>query len=261
MESKAQPVALFSSLDTTPNYKRVALRIEAEILAGRLKEGDLLPTEMELAEQLGVHRSSVREGIRSLENSGLVQRAGAKRLRITVPAPEILTRANTRALGLSKVSFNDLWEMQLVMEPFAARTAAERIDDALVERLWASIAHLEANLEDDDEVIFHDIEFHQLVAEACGNPVLTMSLSPVSVLLFSATVPLYSKVPQARHRLLSAHRSIAEALANRDQIKAEEWMARHIRDFRRGYAAGGLDMNAALDLDPRALDLLVKDPR
>jgi len=253
-----QPSTKFAPLDTAPRNRRVATVIETDILGGWLKEGDLLPSETDLAEQLGVHRSTVREGIRSLENSGLVQRTGAKRLRIAVPAPAALARANTRALGLSRVSFDDLWEIQMELEPFGARLAAQRIDSTLIERLDANVAVLEAGLDDHDEVIRNDIDFHRLVAEAAGNLVLSMSLLPISVLLFSATVPLHRRVKQARHRLLSAHRAIVEALNARDVRAAEEWMARHIRDFRVGNEVGGLDMTAAIQLDLRSLDLLTE---
>lgn len=245
----------FETLDNAPGYKKVATAIEAGILAGHLKEGDLLPTETDLAEQLGLHRSTVREGIRSLENAGLVQRAGAKRLRITVPDPMTLARANTRAIGLSQVTFNELWEIQMQLEPFGARLAAERIDAGLVDKIMTNVAELEAQLEDDEAVIRNDITFHRLVAEAARNTILSVALAPVSVLLFSATVPLYQKVQPARHRLLAAHRAIAEAIAAGNATVAEEWMARHIRDFRRGYSAGGLAMGDVIKLDPRSLDL------
>ena len=63
-----------------PNYRRVTLAIEEQILGGRMKLGDPLPTEQDLAEQLGVNRSTLREGLRALENAGLVKRAGGKKL-------------------------------------------------------------------------------------------------------------------------------------------------------------------------------------
>src|SRR5690349_15484035 len=100
-------------LDTAPGYRRVADLIEKEIVLGHVKPGDLLPTEADLAAQLGVHRSTVREGIRSLENSGLIRRVGGKRLMVSVPELSVVAWHNSRVMGMRKVSFFELWEVQM----------------------------------------------------------------------------------------------------------------------------------------------------
>ncbi|MFZ1831911.1 MAG: winged helix-turn-helix domain-containing protein, partial [Pseudomonadales bacterium] len=61
----------FSPLKRPPAYQVVSEKMREAILAGRIQAGDLLPTETELAEQFGVTRSTVREAIRLLEQSGL----------------------------------------------------------------------------------------------------------------------------------------------------------------------------------------------
>jgi DNA-binding FadR family transcriptional regulator len=254
-DSRAAPrtTPVLPALNTAPGYKRVAQLIEAEILEGRIKVGDLLPIEGDLAEQLGVHRSTVREGIRALENAGLVKRAGGKRLMVTIPDSTALTWANTRAMGLQKVSFRELWELQMELEPFCAQLAAERVTDEMKQALRDNIEHLEKHIEDDDAVIAGDMEFHTLVATIANNRALSLALAPIGVLLFSATVKLYQRVPQARHRLLEAHQEIVRAIVGGDAQTARLWMSRHIADFRRGYETGGFDMDAAIELDARAL--------
>lgn len=240
-------------LDTAPGYKRVADLIEKEIVSGRIKPGDMLPTEVDLAAQLGVHRSTVREGIRSLENSGLIKRAGGKRLIVSVPESGAVAWYNTRAMALRKISFFELWEVQMEIEPFCADLAASRITDDLADEIMDSLRRLEKNIDDDDAVISHDIEFHRIVARAARNTALELSVDPIGVLLFSATLDLYQKVPPARHRLQQAHKAIAEAICARDRETAREWMAKHIRDFRRGYLVAGLSLDAPITLDPRAM--------
>lgn len=239
-------------IDSAPGYRRVALLIEREIVEGRLKSGDLLPIETELAEQLGVTRSTLREGLRALEDAGLVRRARAKRLVVSVPDRSALTWANTRAMGLRRVCFNDLWEIQMQVEPLAARLAALRLSDAVAQRLAENLALTEARLDDDRALIALDVEFHRLLAEGADNPALSLVCEPVGLLLFSATRDLYQAVPVARHRLLSAHRAIVAALSQRDADTAQLWMTRHIQDFRRGYQVGGLDMSAPITLDGAA---------
>lgn len=239
-------------LDTAPGYKRVADLIEKEIVGGRIKPGDMLPTEVDLAAQLGVHRSTVREGIRSLENSGLIKRVGGKRLIVSVPEQGTVAAYNSRAMALRQVSFFELWEVQMEIEPFCADLAASRITDDLADEMRESLKRLEANIEDDEAVIAHDIEFHRIVARAARNTVLELSVDPIGILLFSATTDLYQRVPPARHRLHEAHTAIAEAIYRRDREAARDWMAKHIRDFRRGYLIAGLSLDAPITLDPRA---------
>ncbi|KCV81627.1 transcriptional regulator-like protein [Actibacterium atlanticum] len=112
------------------------------------------------------------------------------------------------------------------------------------------MAHLNA------VAVSNDTEFHQLIAEAAKNSALSLSVAPVGALLFSATVNLYSGVPQARHRLVQAHEAIMEAIIGHDPKTAEKWMARHIRDFRTGYEILGVDMHAPITLHPRALEVM-----
>lgn len=239
-------------LDTAPGYKRVSDLIEKEIVAGRIKPGDLLPTESDLAAQLGVHRSTVREGIRSLENSGLIKRVGGKRLMVSVPDAGAVSWYNTRVMSMRKVSFFELWEVQMELEPFCAGLAASRITDEVASELVNSVLQLEQNLDDDEAVIAHDIEFHRSIARATRNSALELSVDPIGGLLFSATLDLYRKVPPARHRLYQAHKAIAEAICARDADAARNWMAKHIRDFRRGYLVAGISLDAPISVDQQA---------
>jgi len=260
LRQSSKTPALLQQISVEPGYKRVASAIEAQILAGRLKAGELLPTEGDLAVQLGVHRSTVREGIRSLENAGFVKRAAGKRLAISIPETSEICSVVTKALGLMKVSFMELWEMQMHLEPFAARLASQRINDKLAQALRENIEGLRQNINDDDYVLHSDAEFHHLITEAARNSALSLSAAPIGALMFSATVDLYETLPQARHRLLAAHEAIADAILSQDAATAELWMMRHIRDFHRAYEVAGFDMNDPITLDARALHYAGQTP-
>ncbi|MBD1544901.1 FadR/GntR family transcriptional regulator [Roseibium aggregatum] len=248
MQDQQEGQPILGQIDKDPGYIRVAKAIEAEIVAGRLKVGELLPTEAELSGLLGVNRSTVREGIRALENAALVRRGDGKRLVISAPEPHVITKVNTRAMRMMRVSFLELWEVQMKLEPFAAQLAAEHRTSDQADALQANVAELKANLDDDDFIIRSDVEFHRLISEAGGNPVLSLATAPVGQLLYSATVDLYARVPQARHRLAAAHEAIARAIADGDAHESERWAARHIQDFKRGYEVGGFDMTAPLPM-------------
>ncbi|MGO1118810.1 FadR/GntR family transcriptional regulator [Rhodovibrionaceae bacterium A322] len=243
----------FERLDAPPAYKLVYEAIEREIIAGNLKPGDQLPTETVLAEQFGVNRSTVREGIRSLEQSGLVGRAGGRRLFVTLPHYKELATRGSRALVMHRITFRELWEMTMLLEPSAAEAAAQRIDATTLEKIEQNVARTRHAVEQDGSLIALDIEFHQLVAEATGNRALSLAREPVSLLFYPALKTLFnhSKTSdRAGKRLLVAHQYIFDALQAGDSEVARDWMRRHIIDFKRGYDVCGLDIDGKVDLIP-----------
>ena len=128
----------FARIERTPAYRLVYDAIEREIMTGRLQVGNPLPAEMQLAEQFGVNRSTVREGIRLLEQSGLVERDGGKRPRISAPHYVELASSASRALILHAVTFRELWEASMLIEPATAEMAARNIKDADLAELAAT---------------------------------------------------------------------------------------------------------------------------
>ena len=118
---------LFVPLDDHPAYRQIANLIEQRIVGRSLRTGDALPSESDLARQFGVNRSTVREAIRELEVHGLLGRGrGEKRLRVTRPEPRRVSSGVSRALALHDVTFLELWEAMMAIEPAAAEYAAAR---------------------------------------------------------------------------------------------------------------------------------------
>lgn len=134
----------FGKLKVLPAYKVVYNAIEREILAGRLRPGEKLPTEMALAEQFGVNRSTVREGIRQLEQNGYARRDGGKRLHVTIPRRQDLGSRASRAMVMQHVTFRELWQVTMALEPLAATEAAAHRDDALLVALARNVEQTEA---------------------------------------------------------------------------------------------------------------------
>src|SRR5476651_806638 len=122
---------LFVPLDDHPAYRQIANLIEQRIVERTLRTGDALPSEMDLARQFGVNRSTIREAIRELEIQGLLGSGrGEKRLRVTHPEPRHVSSGVSRALALHDVTFLELWEAMMAIEPAAAQYAAARRTEA-----------------------------------------------------------------------------------------------------------------------------------
>mgnify|MGYP000290962187 CR=1 FL=1 len=97
---------LFDKLDIVPAYRVVSNAIEKRIMDGQLQFGDKLPTESKMAEDFGVNRSTVREGIRLLEQRGLVKRKAGRRLFVALPRYDELGSREQRALVLHRANFD-----------------------------------------------------------------------------------------------------------------------------------------------------------
>src|ERR1044071_6615686 len=112
-----QVTARFERIKARPAYELVAEEIERQILTGTLRPGDPIGTESELVRQFGVNRSTVREGIRLLEHSGLVARETSRRLSVAIPHYHRLATRMSRAMILQQVTFRELWHTSRALEP------------------------------------------------------------------------------------------------------------------------------------------------
>lgn len=249
----ADDAAMFSRLRLEPAYKAVSSEIERSILSGRLKPGMPLPTEQSLAERFGVHRSTVREAIRQVEQEGLVQRREGRRLFVTLPGLYDLAPRAARLLLLQQTTFQELWQVAVTLEPLAARLAAEQAEPADIEALALNTeltAELQANdtdsVEHNARLVELDVEFHALVGRASHNRALMLAREPISLLYNPTLLQIHLHLPQSKARNLAAHRAILAALQRRDADAAAEWTRKHMVDFQKGFEMTGQDMRTSI---------------
>jgi len=233
----------FAKVLIEPAYRKVAAAIGARILSRALREGERLPPETELARQFGVNRSTVREALRELESRGLLQRRpGSKLMSVSRPAQSAVAQGVSHALLLHDVTVQHLWEALTLLEPPLAQAAARARTAADLEELAAAARDFAAAAADTVATVQCTAEVFRSIARATHNPVLALAQEPLLQLLEPSLRIMIDKVPQARARIATAHRRLLEALEARDESAAHEWMARHIRDFRKGYEIAGIDL-------------------
>jgi GntR family transcriptional repressor for pyruvate dehydrogenase complex len=238
---------LFAPLNDYPAYRQIANLIEQRILDRSLRTGDALPSESDLARQFGVNRSTVREAIRELEIQGLLGRArGAKRLRVTRPEHDHISGGVSRALALHDVTFMELWEAMMAIEPAAAQYAAVRRSAEQLQALLQACAHFERDAADTEAAVAAVVEFFTAVAVASGNQVLALSQASLNALLAPALTRMLEQVPQARGRIREAQAKITSAIKLKKSDQARSWMEKHIHDFKRGYELEHAPKTAAL---------------
>lgn len=241
----AGPGAVFQRVVVEPAYKAVSSAIERAIMDGSLPPGAALPTEAELAERFGVHRSTVREAIRQVEQEGLLQRREGRRLFVCLPGVQEIAPRATRLLLLHQTTFQELWDVALVLEPMTARLAARHATEEDLALLRANMAELEAETALPAQVDL-DMAFHALVGRASHNRALMLAREPVGLLYNPTLLQIFSRLPQAEARNRAAHRHILAAIEARDAETAVTWTRKHMVDFQRGFAMAGLDMRAPI---------------
>jgi DNA-binding FadR family transcriptional regulator len=230
-----------------PAYRRVAEAVERDIVAGRLKAGEPLGTEASLVAQFGVNRSTVREGIRLLEHSGLVRRDSSRRLWIERPRTERLVSSMRRALVLHEVTFRELYEAAMALQLATIEAAVANADDDDLAALEENISRTQAALADAEATARLDAEFHALVGRASHNRVLQLAREPSELLVMASTELVLGSVSEAPARLLHAHRMYVDAIRRRDREAARRWARRHVDDWRRGFERAGNDLDRPID--------------
>jgi DNA-binding FadR family transcriptional regulator len=141
----------------------------------------------------------------------------------------------SRALALHDVTFLELWEAMMAIEPVAAQYAAARRTPAQLQTLVRAGARFKREVADTAQAVAAVVDFFTAVAAASGNQVLEISQAPLNLLLAPALTRMIDRVPQARARIQTAQGKIADAIKFRRSEQARTWMEKHIRDFKRGH--------------------------
>ena len=209
-------------------YEEVAQQIERLILK-KLRPGDKLPSERELAEMLKVSRSSIRDAIRGLELRGLVEpRQGAGTI-VRESAVEPLANPFAGALKRRKEMVSELLDFRKMLEPpLAARAATHASADEILE-MEEILQRQDAKQGQGEPAVAEDAEFHYSVALASGNGVVLKVLDIIMDLLRD-TRERSLQVEGRPQKSLAGHRRILAAIKRHDAEGAKSAMRRHIED-------------------------------
>ncbi len=217
----------FSPVRTTRASTDVIAQIRAAILAGQYKSGDRLPTEREMARQFAVSRVTIRDALRALEASGLVNVRVGGHGGPYVASPDsgvALSETMSNHFHLHGSTFRELAEARLALETSAVRLATER---ATAEDLAA----LQAALGEVADSASRSVDFHFALVRSAHNTALLVMWSATRALLQEAFDTLHARQPDMVEVARRVHRQLYKAIEKRDAEAAVRLMRDHLYDF------------------------------
>jgi GntR family transcriptional repressor for pyruvate dehydrogenase complex len=208
----------------------VSSRIKEAIVDGTLKPGDRLPPETELAARFDVSRQTIREALRMLEHTGLVDTpkrgaAGGTVVRNTIP--ETISGLFVDALRMDSISVDELNDARGRIEAMIVDLAVQRADDEDIRLLSENVIESRGQIDAGFMSTDNDLAFHLLVARACKNRVIDLVadaiLCVIKVILARNPPTLLMSVESVEY-----HERFVEALKRRDVDTARSEMLSHL---------------------------------
>jgi GntR family transcriptional regulator, transcriptional repressor for pyruvate dehydrogenase complex len=227
--SPAEP-ELFSRVSVGRISEIIVEQVRLLMRQGQLKPGDRLPPERDLCERFGVSRVTVREALRMLESSGLVEiRVGARGgAFVTAPSSSRVGEGLADLLTLSVISAADVTEVRMILEVGIVPLVCERATEDDLADLEKICERSEEALRTGDYSMDMSLEFHTRVARATHNPALEM-------LVESFRGPILMSLNQAREAApemgglgTQEHERFIEAVRRRDSDEASRIMREHL---------------------------------
>ena len=234
--SKVRVPHTFTTVQIKRAFESVADQIRTQLMTGALRPGDRLPSERELAEQFSLSRNTVREGLRALEVTGLLElRKGASGgAFVRQGQGDIVISGFTDLFWLGTIESQHLTEGRLIVGVAVTRLACRRATDADFELLKENVAAAEEAIARGNytERVRLNLEFHRILARAAQNPVLTVltdALIEIQAQLLKTFVPApEAEVMASRWRLL-------KQLLLRKEVAAAKEMEQHLRTLQQHY--------------------------
>jgi DNA-binding FadR family transcriptional regulator len=221
-------------------FEDIIVQIENAIHEGRLKVGDRLPPERELAEIFRVSRASVREALRVLEAFGVL----SARRGTGADSGSIVSAQNDSPLSgllrlyasLLQMPLIDLLDVREALEMLTARRAAERASPDDIERLRSIVQSMRDSREPEGFLTL-DTEFHVTLARASGNSVAPLIMSALRDAIARQMLAAFQALEESgdwtseRSWLIREHAHLLDAVESKGPDAAAEAFQHHVRDF------------------------------
>lgn len=221
----------FKPIKTKKISDKIIEQIKQMIAEGKLKPGDKLVSERELAERMQVSRASVREALTALELMGLIEIRPGEGTHIKKTTGNDIITPLSMILFMEKDSHEDVLEVRKVLEVSCARMAAARRTQSELEDMEKALALMEKSISNKELGAEADVKFHFSVAVASHNTLLVRLMNTVSDSIkenLRENRELLFATVGTPERLVAEHFAIYQAIRDKDSKKAAEHMYYHL---------------------------------
>jgi DNA-binding FadR family transcriptional regulator len=203
-------------------------KMKQMIISGRVRPGEKLPREADLAAELGLSRNSLREAVKALTLVNVLDVRQGDGTYVTSLAPSLLLEAISFIVDFHRDdTVLAFLEVRRILEPAAAALAATRMTEEDRAALGKVLEVVDATTSV-EELVAADLEFHRQIAVGAGNPVLASLVDNMSAPTTRARIWRGMTEPRALERTLAEHRAIYNAILGRDADLAASWATVHI---------------------------------
>ncbi len=221
---------LFSRVSVGRISEIIVEQIRLLIQQGQLRPGDRLPPERDLCERFGVSRVTVREALRMLESSGLVEiRVGARGgAFVTVPTSDRVGEGLAQLLSMSVISAADVTEVRMVLEVGIVPLVCERATEEDLADLEKICERSENALRSNDYSMAMSLEFHTRVGQATHNPAAVMLIESFRGPILMSLQQAKDAAPEMGEVGTEEHERFIDAVRARDVDAATRIMREHL---------------------------------
>lgn len=227
MSQLTPTTASFGVFEHDPLPERIAARLVSLIRERRLRPGDRLPPERELAAAMHVSRASLREALRGLAMINVIEIRHGSGTYVSSLESDLLVEHLDFVFTLNDTTFTEALEARQMLEPELAAAAARNATDEELAQLREWLGAAASGVDDPDEFLQADLALHQLITEAAHNQILARFMASLTRLGMASRTRT-SRLPGVRQASLEGHSRIVAALLRRDAAAAAEAMRCHL---------------------------------
>lgn len=225
LDSAASLDTVFAPVRSQTAFEETVERLGTAIRLGLLPPGTRLPAERELCARLGIARSTLRQALVALGQSGHLRATRGRGGGTFVADPQPPAEPPSPAL---LASWREVCDQRLALEVGVAILAAERADVGSLSGLYELAGALEGMLDDFDAYRQADVRLHVGLAEATGSARLVTAMTEVQGAMTSL-ISLIAHPPEVLESANMQHRRLLYAIRRRDESAAAREMAEHVR--------------------------------
>ncbi|MBK6798452.1 MAG: FadR family transcriptional regulator [Acidobacteria bacterium] len=222
-------------IDRSGITELVVKRIKDLLTRGELKGGSRLPPERELAEMLNISRPSLRTALKALSVMGIIRAKPGAGTYIADSIPEVFTEPMHFMTLINNTSVEELFEARRVIESGLAEMAADRASEEDLATLNREILAMRESIGDPEKFLLHDIRFHQAIARAANNKLMSGVMDTIAQLLYHIrrqTIAQASDFDDA----VEWHQKIYDAIRKRDTKRAKDMLSNHLKAAQTGWS-------------------------